>query len=107
MGSRALSKRGTRLRLPQNVSGLVDRYVSVAGEIASVAIESGDDPSKVDHVWINVRAGEYGRVQVSLSTLAKFIKRFWQMNSDLIDIGEKASGTLQPLVPISVEANLV
>ena len=68
---RGLTKRGTRLRLPQNVSGLVDRYVSVVGEVASVAIESDDDPAKIDHVWINVRAGEYGRVQVSLSTASR------------------------------------
>ena len=71
MGMRALTKRGTRLRLPQNVSGLVDRYVSVVGEIASVAIESNDDSAKIDHVWISVRAGEYGRVQVSLSTASR------------------------------------
>jgi hypothetical protein len=68
---RALTKRGTRLRLPQNVSGLVDRYVSVVGEIASVAVETDDDPAKVDHVWINVRAGEFGRVQLSLSTASR------------------------------------
>lgn len=68
---RPVRKGGARFRVPDNVFALRDRYVVVAGEIASVAIETDNDPRKVDHVWIQVRAAEYGRVQISLSTASR------------------------------------
>ena len=66
-----MRKRGARHRVPDHVIALRDQYVTVAGEVASVAIETDDDPRKVDHVWIQVRAGEFGRVQISLSTASR------------------------------------
>ena len=39
--------------------------------MASVAIETDDDDRKVDHVWITVRAGEFGRLRISLSTCSR------------------------------------
>ena len=57
--------------MPDNVFALRDQYVAVAGEIASVVIEQEEDPRKVDHVWIEVRAGEFGRVEISLSTASR------------------------------------
>jgi hypothetical protein len=50
---------------------LQDRYVTVAGEVAAVAVESDADDRKIDHVWITVRAGEFGRLQISLSTCSR------------------------------------
>jgi len=66
-----LRKRGARHHIPDDIFALRDQYVSVAGEVASVAIETDTDPRKIDHVWIQVRAGEFGRVQISLSTSSR------------------------------------
>ena len=48
-----------------------DRFVTVAGEVASVTIEQEEDERKIDHVWITVRAGDFGRVEISLSTASR------------------------------------
>jgi hypothetical protein len=53
------------------LTALQDRYVRLAGEVASVAIETADDDSKIDHVWITVRAGMVGRLQISMSTCSR------------------------------------
>ena len=66
-----MGKRGARHRIPENVFALRDQYVTVAGEVASVAVETEEDARKIDHVWIQVRAGEFGRVQISLSTASR------------------------------------
>jgi hypothetical protein len=50
---------------------LRDRYVCVAGEIATAVVEQEEDERKIDHVWITVRAGEFGRVDISMSTLSR------------------------------------
>jgi hypothetical protein len=60
-----------RHRVPQHLLQFRDRFVTVAGEIAACAIEQDPDPRKIDHVWITVRAGEFGRVQISLSTASR------------------------------------
>ncbi len=57
--------------MPPHLLALHDQYVSVAGEIASVVVEREIDERKVDHVWIDVRAGESGRLQISLSTCSR------------------------------------
>ena len=36
-----------------------------------MAVETDDDARKIDHVWIQVHAGEFGRVQISLSTASR------------------------------------
>ena len=66
-----MAKRGARYHLPPHLLQLRDRYVTVAGEVAAVAIEIEEDERKVDHVWIAVRAGEFGRLQISLSTCSR------------------------------------
>lgn len=48
-----------------------NQYVVVAGEFASAAVEHDADERKVDHVWIEIRAGEYGRLQIALSTCSR------------------------------------
>ncbi len=58
-------------RLPDHLFALRERYVTLAGEVAQVAIETNPDPDKIDHVWITVRAGEAGRAQISLSTYSR------------------------------------
>ncbi len=64
-------RRGARHHLPPALLELRDQYVTVAGEIAAVAIEKEEDERKVDHVWITVRAGAIGRMQISLSTCSR------------------------------------
>jgi hypothetical protein len=66
-----LAKRGKRFHVPPHLLELQDRYVTVAGDVAAVAIEEEEDERKIDHVWITVRAGEFGRVQISLSTCSR------------------------------------
>ena len=66
-----MSKRAARHHVPPHLFALQDRYVSVAGEVAAVAGEKEADERKIDHVWITVRAGEFGRVQISLSTCSR------------------------------------
>lgn len=66
-----LGERAGRHHVPPHLLALQDRYVTVAGEVAAVAVESEADERKIDHVWITVRAGEFGRVQISLSTCSR------------------------------------
>ena len=47
---------------------LRDQFVVVAGPIESVSVETNDDPRKIDHVWIVVRADEDGLLQIALNT---------------------------------------
>ncbi len=55
-----------------------DDFVRGAGEIVRYLSESGNDPEKIDHFWITIRAGRVGLVQVSISTrsLKHFAKGF-------------------------------
>lgn len=66
-----MAKRGKRYNVPPHLLQLQDRYVTVAGDVAAVAIEAEVDERKVDHVWITIRAGEFGRLQISLSTCSR------------------------------------
>ena len=66
-----MRKEGGRHRIPDHAFALRDRYVCVAGEIAAVAVEEEEDERKIDHVWITVRAGDFGRVEISLSTTSR------------------------------------
>ena len=65
-----MSRRG-RQRVPDYLYAFREQYVTVAGEVAAVAIEQDSDERKIDHVWITVRAGEVGRLQISLSTSSR------------------------------------
>jgi hypothetical protein len=66
-----LGNRRKQHRVPEELLALQDQYVHVAGEVASVAVETDSDPRKIDHVWLTLRAGEFGRVQVALSTCSR------------------------------------
>lgn len=45
-----------------------EEFVLGAGEIVSFAAEVTPDPAKRDHFWITIRAGKFGRLQISIST---------------------------------------
>ena len=66
-----MRRTAARSRVPPQLRRFHDEYVRVAGEIASVAIEREPDERKIDHVWVEVRAGEFGRLQISLSTCSR------------------------------------
>lgn len=57
--------------VPPELFLLRDRFVSVAGRIESVDVETNDDPGKIDHVWLEVRAGEQGLLQIALNTRSR------------------------------------
>ena len=66
-----MRKEGRRRRVPDHAYALRDRYVCVAGEVAAAVVEEEEDERKIDHVWIQVRAGDFGRVEISLSTTSR------------------------------------
>jgi hypothetical protein len=45
-----------------------DEFVVVAGEPAGFQVEMDLDPCKIDHFWITIRAGNFGLLQISIST---------------------------------------
>ena len=47
---------------------LRDRFVAVTGTIESVTPETNIDQRKIDHVWIEVRAGAHGLLQIAVNT---------------------------------------
>ncbi len=47
---------------------LRDKFVRVGGEPAGFAIEQDPDPRRIDHLSISVRAGRFGRLQITLNT---------------------------------------
>ena len=57
--------------VPSELFRLRDRYAFVAGPIESVNVETNDDPGKVDHVWMKIRAGEQGLLQIAISTRSR------------------------------------
>src|SRR5689334_6405410 len=63
--------RKDRHHLPDEILPLRDQYVLVAGVPETVAIEQDPDPRKNDHVWITIRAGAFGSLQVALSTMSR------------------------------------
>ena len=44
------------------------QFFTVVGEIESAIVETSIDPRKVDHIWINVRAGADGLIRIALNT---------------------------------------
>jgi len=57
--------------LPDDLLRLRDQYVVVAGMPQNVAIEQDPDPRKNDHVWITIRAGIFGLLQIAVSTMSR------------------------------------
>ena len=45
-----------------------DEFVVAAGEPANFQVETDDDPLRIDHVWITIWAGRFGRLRISIST---------------------------------------
>ncbi|MBA3652414.1 MAG: hypothetical protein H0W66_13280 [Chthoniobacterales bacterium] len=44
-----------------------DEFVLVAGEPADFQVETGE-PQTIDHVWITIQAGNFGRLRISINT---------------------------------------
>jgi hypothetical protein len=66
-----MPKRKNRSSVPTKLFELRDQFVVVAGTIESVSVETNDDPRKIDHVWIAVRAGGDGLLQIALNTRSR------------------------------------
>lgn len=66
-----MRKHVTARHIPEHLLAWENRHVTLAGEIAAVAVENEEDDRKIDHVWIEVRAGEFGRLQIALSTCSR------------------------------------
>ena len=45
-----------------------DDFVRGAGEIVSFVKEVGDNPTKIDHFWITMLAGDFGPLRISINT---------------------------------------
>jgi len=45
-----------------------DEFMRGAGELVSFAKEVNRDPNKSDHFWITIRAGDFGPLQISISS---------------------------------------
>lgn len=45
-----------------------DDFVRGAGEIVSFVKEEGDNPAKIDHFWITMRASDFGPIRISINT---------------------------------------
>src|ERR1700736_1471737 len=64
-------RQGPRHLLPEKLLALHDKYVTVAGEPEAVAVERDADPLKSDHVWIKIRAGEFGSLEIAINTRSR------------------------------------
>ena len=67
----SMPKNRKQRRVPSKLLVLRDRFVSVAGRIETVTVETSDDPRKIDHVWLEVCAGEQGLLQIALNTRSR------------------------------------
>lgn len=45
--------------------------VTVAGRVLQFAIETDPDPRNIDHVWIMIDAGDFGPLQIAISTCSR------------------------------------
>jgi hypothetical protein len=46
------------------------KFVRVAGEPVGCEIERDSDPSRIDHLWITIRAGAFGSVRIAVNTIS-------------------------------------
>ncbi len=47
------------------------KFVHVRGVPYTVALQESDDPTKVDHVYLNVEVPPFGRLRVAINTLSR------------------------------------
>ena len=62
---------GLSSRRQAQLAGWRGRFVRVAGLQVSYIIEQHWDPERVDHVWIDLRAGAFGVLRIALNTWSK------------------------------------
>lgn len=60
--------RGERQKITDPFPFRSDDLVRAAGEIVSFVKEVGDNPAKIDHFWITLRAGDLGPLRISINT---------------------------------------
>lgn len=78
-----MSRSSARRPKPHRLFSRRGEFVRVSGELAGVLVESSDRPEKVDHVWLDIRAGDFGHLRISLSTCSRqsraagFDSRVW------------------------------
>ena len=48
------------------------KFVHVTGVPYVVELERGDDPLKLDHVWLTLETPPFGRLRASINTLSRF-----------------------------------
>jgi hypothetical protein len=46
------------------------KFVRVAGEPVGCEIERDNDPSRIDHLWITIRAGVFGSMRIAVNTIS-------------------------------------
>jgi hypothetical protein len=70
-----LPHRSAQTKFPANPGGDFpfhpDEFVVVAGEPSQFEVERDNDPLNIDHVWITIRAGRFGRLRISISTWSR------------------------------------
>src|SRR4051812_24569685 len=50
------------------------KFVHVRGVPYTVAVEQNEDPSKIDHVYLNVEVPPFGRLRVAINTLSRICR---------------------------------
>src|SRR4051812_15803461 len=66
------SRQSARHLLPQKVLELRDQFVAAAGELGKITVEREADDLKNDHVWITIQAGEFGLIDIAISTQSRY-----------------------------------
>jgi hypothetical protein len=51
-----------------DVAFRADEFVVAAGELVAFEKETDTDPDRIDHFWITIRAGNFSRLRISIST---------------------------------------
>ena len=71
MASGRRLRQRARHRVPEAIFALRDQYINAGGVPVAVTPERDRDVRKNDHVWITIEAGEFGRMQIALSTMSR------------------------------------
>lgn len=60
---------GSRKRAPRHpLYARREEFVEAAGAVVAARIETGKRPERIDHVWIEINAGESGPLRLALTT---------------------------------------
>ncbi len=82
-----------------------EEFVRISGTVTRVVVEKSPRPEKIDHVWIDLRAGDAGVLQIALSTFSRqsqsagFDPRVWLGVSTATE-EEPAPPGIEPAAPL-------